>query len=131
MTISPVVRQMVFVPALAPCALSLYHQPSHLASSPKYPSRTLGRSKQKYRLGCSHSGLSPLCFRADFSMTFTLENLPPNTFKADICPVFQRFGEVRRIVIGLGGTRADIIFAGPQGVKRTLQNSHSLCEGER
>ncbi|KAI9435437.1 hypothetical protein H4582DRAFT_2130446, partial [Lactarius indigo] len=47
----------------------------------------------------------------DSSATITLENLPPNTYKVDIRPIFQRFGEVRRIIMGLGGTRADIIFA--------------------
>ncbi|KAH9177213.1 hypothetical protein EDB89DRAFT_1519523 [Lactarius sanguifluus] len=61
----------------------------------------------------------------DSSVTITLESLPPNTFKADIRPIFQRFGEVRRIIMGLGGTRADIIFADAQGVKRTL---HAYAE---
>ncbi|KAH9054768.1 hypothetical protein EDB87DRAFT_1419965 [Lactarius vividus] len=61
----------------------------------------------------------------DSSAIITLENLPPNTFKVDIRPIFQRFGEVRRIVLGLGGTRADIIFADAEGVKRTL---HAYAE---
>ncbi|KAH9044961.1 hypothetical protein EDB83DRAFT_2406379 [Lactarius deliciosus] len=61
----------------------------------------------------------------DSSVTITLESLPPNTFKADIRPIFQRFGEVRRIVMGLGGTHADIVFADAQGVKRTL---HAYAE---
>jgi len=59
------------------------------------------------------------------SVTITLEDLLPNTFKADIRPIFQRFGEIQRIVMGPGGTRADIKFANAHGAKRTL---HAYAE---
>ena len=61
----------------------------------------------------------------DSSMTVTLANLPQNTFKADIRPVFQHFGEVTRIIVRSGGTRADVVFADVHGVKRTL---HAYAE---
>lgn len=58
--------------------------------------------------------------QTDSSVTITLADLPPNTSKVDIRPVFQRFGEIQRIILGSGGTRADIIFSDAHGVKRTL-----------
>jgi hypothetical protein len=61
----------------------------------------------------------------DSSVTIILANLLPNTLKADIRPIFQRFGEVQRIVMGPGGTRADVIFVDAHGVKRTL---HAYAE---
>lgn len=61
----------------------------------------------------------------DSSVTITLANLPPNTLRTDIRPIFQRFGEVQRIIMSPGGTRADVIFADADGVKRTL---HAYAE---
>jgi hypothetical protein len=57
----------------------------------------------------------------DSSVTITVANLPPNTFKLDVRPVFQQFGEIQRVVMGPGGTSADIIFMDAQGAKRTLR----------
>jgi hypothetical protein len=53
--------------------------------------------------------------------TVTLAGLPPNTVKADILPVLQRFGEVKRIFVQPNGRRADFVFAGVYGVKRTFR----------
>ena len=61
----------------------------------------------------------------DSPVTLTLSNLPPGTLKSDIRPVFQQFGEIQRVVVGPGGTRADIIFIDAQGPKRTL---HAYAE---
>ncbi|KAI0295132.1 hypothetical protein B0F90DRAFT_1212783 [Multifurca ochricompacta] len=55
------------------------------------------------------------------SVTVSLTHLPSHTVKADIRPVFQRFGEVKRIVIAPGGTCADVIFTDAREVKRTLR----------
>ena len=61
----------------------------------------------------------------DTPVTITLANLPPNTVKTDIRPVFQQYGEIQRIIMGPGGTRADIIYMDAEGVKRTL---HAYAE---
>ncbi|KAI0255621.1 hypothetical protein BJV78DRAFT_688802 [Lactifluus subvellereus] len=61
----------------------------------------------------------------DSSTTITLADLPRNTVKTDIRPIFQRFGEVTRIIVRPGGTRADVVFADAHGVKRTL---HAYAE---
>ena len=45
--------------------------------------------------------------------------------KADIRPVFQRFGEVTRIFVEPDGRRADAVFADVHGCKRTL---HAYAE---
>ena len=57
--------------------------------------------------------------------TITVKGLHPNTVKADIRPVFQRFGEVTRILIEPDGKRAAVVFANVHGVKNTL---HSYAE---
>ena len=62
----------------------------------------------------------------DFSTTtITLVSLPPNTYKADIRPVFQHFGEFKRIFVHPGGSRAESRYADVHGVKRTL---HAYAE---
>ena len=57
--------------------------------------------------------------------TITVKGLHPNTVKADIRPVFQRFGEVMRILIEPDGKRAAVVFADVHGIKNTL---HSYAE---
>ena len=57
--------------------------------------------------------------------TITVRGLRPNTVKADIRPVFQRFGEVTRIIVEPDGRRAAVVFADVHGVKNTL---HSYAE---
>jgi RNA recognition motif-containing protein len=59
--------------------------------------------------------------------TVTLTGLPPNTVKADIHPVFQRFGQVTRIFVrpDSDGRRADVVFSDVRGVKHTL---HAFAE---
>jgi hypothetical protein len=52
--------------------------------------------------------------------SITLTGLSPNTVKSDIRPVFQRFGEITRILLQPDGRSADVIFADVHGVKRTL-----------
>src|SRR5258708_6204865 len=52
--------------------------------------------------------------------SITLTGLPPNAVKSDIRPVFQRFGEIMRILLQPDGRSADVVFADVHGVKRTL-----------
>ena len=54
-------------------------------------------------------------------MTVILAGLRPNTLKADIYPVLQRFAEVKRILVYPGGRRPDVY-----GVKHTL---YAYAEG--
>ena len=54
------------------------------------------------------------------STTITLAGLPPNTLKTDIRPVFQRFGEVKHMIVHPGGRSADVLFADVHGLRRTL-----------
>lgn len=61
----------------------------------------------------------------DVPVTIVLTGLPPNTIKADIRPVFQRFGQVRRIIVEPGGKRAEVVFVDAHDVKRTL---HAYAE---
>ncbi|KAH9970270.1 hypothetical protein BJV74DRAFT_867387 [Russula compacta] len=62
---------------------------------------------------------------ADFPVTIVLTGLPPDTSKADIRPIFQHFGEVRRIIVQPGGRRAEVVFVDVHCVKRTL---HAYAE---
>jgi hypothetical protein len=66
-------------------------------------------------------------YSSSFSTTtaITLTGLPPNTAKADIRPVFQRFGEVARIHLHPDGNEANVVFVDVHGVKRTL---HAYAE---
>lgn len=57
--------------------------------------------------------------------TITVASLPPNTHKPDIRSIFQRFGEITRISIHLGGNRADVVYADAHGVRRAL---HAYAE---
>ena len=54
-------------------------------------------------------------------MTVTLAGLRPNTLKADIYHVLQRFAEIKRILVHPGGRSPDVY-----GVKRTL---YAYAEG--
>ncbi|KAI0289132.1 hypothetical protein BC826DRAFT_636595 [Russula brevipes] len=54
------------------------------------------------------------------STTIALAGLPPNTLKTDIRPVFQRFGEVKHMIVHPGGSSADVLFADVHGLRRTL-----------
>ncbi|KAF8257906.1 hypothetical protein EI94DRAFT_1219986 [Lactarius quietus] len=90
-----VAHPMVSEHALAPSAPFLYRQPSHIPSSPNH-----------------HPSL-------------TLSHPRYKRRRTDIRPVFQRFGDIQRLIMGLGGKRADIIFMDGQGVKRTL---HAYAE---
>ena len=55
----------------------------------------------------------------------TITGLPPNVTKADIRPIFQRYGEVARIHLHPDGKDANVIFVDDHGVKRTL---HAYAE---
>jgi hypothetical protein len=57
--------------------------------------------------------------------TITIASLPLNTNKADIRPIFQRFGEIERIFVHLGGKRVDVVYVDVEGVKRAL---HAYAE---
>ncbi|KAF8487326.1 hypothetical protein DFH94DRAFT_705224 [Russula ochroleuca] len=52
--------------------------------------------------------------------TIARASLSPNTHKADIRPVFQRFGKVKHIFVHPGGRRADVVYVDVHGVKRAL-----------
>jgi RNA recognition motif-containing protein len=59
------------------------------------------------------------------STTITLTGLPQNAVKADIRPVFQRFGEVAHIYLQRDGKHANVVFTDVHGVKRAL---HAYAE---
>ncbi|KAH9988609.1 hypothetical protein BJV77DRAFT_1069963 [Russula vinacea] len=62
-------------------------------------------------------------------MIITLATLPLNTHKANIRPIFQRFGEVKRISVHPGGRPADIVFADVHCVKRHILMPSSPSPG--
>jgi len=52
--------------------------------------------------------------------TIQLTDLPPNTLKADIRPVFQHYGEVKRVIVQPDGRSAVVVFADAVAVSRVL-----------
>jgi hypothetical protein len=52
--------------------------------------------------------------------------LPPNTLKADIRPVFQPFGEVKCIFVRPGGRHAHVVFADVKSDRRAYAEQ-TLC----
>lgn len=59
------------------------------------------------------------------STTVAVGGLPPGTLKTDVRTVFQRFGEVTRVLVHAGGRRADVVFADVESVTRSL---HAYAE---
>jgi hypothetical protein len=53
--------------------------------------------------------------------TIAIAILPPNALEVHIRPAFRQFDEVERIFVHLGGSRADVVFADIDSVKRTSQ----------
>ena len=92
------------------CGLSLSCHPSRLADySPSCPSP----KHHPQAIKTPRRTLPP-------QTTITLTDLTPNTAKADIRLVFQRFGEVTRILIEPDRKCAAVVFADVHGVKDTL-----------
>jgi hypothetical protein len=52
--------------------------------------------------------------------TIQLTDLPPRTFKTDIRPVFQHYGEIKRIIVQPDGRSAAVVFADAVAVRRVL-----------
>ena len=59
------------------------------------------------------------------STSIALTGLPPKTLKTDIRYVFQRFGEVRRVIVYPDDRRAEVVFADVDSVRRSL---HAYAE---
>ena len=101
------------------CGLSLSRHPSSFLSSRLLPIISIPETS---------SSSDQIDTEADLSFsitTITVKGLHSNTVKADFRPVFQRFGEVTRIIIEPDGKRAAVIFADVHRVKNTL---HTYAE---
>jgi hypothetical protein len=79
-------------------------QPLPLSILPHFPPSILSVTPNFEPLS-SHDQVTEMDF---LTTTITFMSLPPNTLKANVHPVFQRFGEVKRIFVHPGGKRADV-----------------------